>query len=266
MPFNYFGYGSNMDANSLRAKGVQPLSSVPARLQGWRLRFNVEHFFPHEGGVGNIEPSDEMQACVWGVLHRCLDEHLALLDRAELYPDGYDRIAVQVQPLASGSPPQVATAYVGTPRFVNPACRPTQRYLNILVQGARAAGLDGGYVQWLQAQEVQVNPEPPPFVPPAGEWPAFDAAALAAAPRLTALAGAVFDMSEARWQHRLLWPWFGGQDMTLFHLRRMDSSSGSESPDDVRLARYTPAQRRTLDEYLHAYAREYRYAGRFDYG
>jgi hypothetical protein len=53
MSFLYFGYGSNMDATSLRAKGVQPSSSTPALLTGWRLRFNVEPFFRHEGGVGN---------------------------------------------------------------------------------------------------------------------------------------------------------------------------------------------------------------------
>lgn len=264
MPFRYFGYGSNMDAGSLRAKGVQPLSSTPALLTGWRLRFNVEHFFPHEGGVGNIEPSREPDSGVWGVLHHLHDEHLALLDQSELYPDGYDRIEVPVH--TRGGERVAALAYVGTPRFVNDACLPTRRYLNILVAGARAAGLDADYVAWIDSRPVKTNPPPPPFVPPAGRFPTFDAASLAREATLTALDGAVFDMSQARWQHRLLWPWFGGKDMTLFHLRRMDSSDGREGLDDVRLQRYTPAQRRYLDQYLNAYLAEYRYAGRFVYG
>jgi cation transport regulator ChaC len=58
MDFWYFGYGSNMDLNSLRAKGVEPRASARAVLRGWRLRFNVHHFFRHEGGAGNIESSD----------------------------------------------------------------------------------------------------------------------------------------------------------------------------------------------------------------
>jgi sulfite reductase (NADPH) flavoprotein alpha-component len=265
MSFRYFGYGSNMDATSLRAKGVQPSSSTPALLAGWRLRFNVEHFFRHEGGVGNIERSTEAGVRVWGVLHDCVDEDLAALDQSELYPHGYDRIEVAVLP-RGGQSPVAALAYVGTPRFVNDACLPTRRYLNILVKGARAEGLDDEYVRWLAAQPVLVNPPPPPFVPPAGDWPVLRAAELAQHPRLTGLDGHVFDMSQARWQHRLLWPWFGGKDMTLFHLRRMDSSDGRESADDVRLGRYTAAQRRCLDEYLAAYAAEYRYAGRCDYG
>jgi sulfite reductase (NADPH) flavoprotein alpha-component len=46
----YFGYGSNMNLISLRAKGVEPQRSQHAILRGWRLRFNVQHFFRHEGG------------------------------------------------------------------------------------------------------------------------------------------------------------------------------------------------------------------------
>ena len=57
--FWYFGYGSNMEMTSLRAKGVQPRHSTRAVAAGWRLRFNVQHFFRHEGGVGNIEPTDQ---------------------------------------------------------------------------------------------------------------------------------------------------------------------------------------------------------------
>ena len=60
-----------MDLMSLRAKGVVPHASERAVLRGWRLRFNVPHFFRHEGGVGNIEPFDHRTSAVWGVLHLC---------------------------------------------------------------------------------------------------------------------------------------------------------------------------------------------------
>jgi AIG2-like family len=231
-------------------------------LRGWRLRFNVAHFFPHEGGMGNIVPSPDADASVWGALHALDDEALALLDQAELYPHGYDRVPVQVLAPGAGGL-QSALAYVGTPGFVDERCRPTQRYLNILLKGARAMGLDESYVQQLQAWPLHTHPEPAPFVPPAGPDRVFDSAELATLAQHTALDGHVFDMSQARWQHRLLWGWFGGRDMTLFHLRRLDSADGSETPQLARLGGYSPAQRRCLDAYLQAYLDEYRYAGRF---
>ncbi len=260
MGFLYFGYGSNMAAVSLAAQGVHPRWSRAAVVHGWQLRFNVAHFFPHEGGVGNIVRSDEPGACVWGVLHDCDDADLAALDRAELYPDGYDRVALTVQVRGETAPRQ-ALAYVGTPAFTDDSLRPTRRYLNLLLQGARAAALDEAYIATLQAQPLLEPPPAPPFRPPPGTWPAFTPAALAAAPTLTALDGHVFDMRDARWQHRLLWPWFGGRDMTLFHLRRMDSADGSETEALVASRRYSAAQRQVLDAYLQAYAAEYAYAG-----
>ena len=82
---------------------------------------------------------------------------------------------------------------------------------------------------------------------------------------MTALAGAVFDMSGARWQHSFLRDYFGGKDMTLFHLRRLDTSDGTETLDDIRHDRLTPAQMRYLNEYLDEYSKEYVYVGRFFY-
>ncbi|MEX8497345.1 MAG: gamma-glutamylcyclotransferase family protein [Leptothrix ochracea] len=262
MTFLYFGYGSNMERTSLRAKGVAPLASLRATLPGWRLRFNVQHFFLHEGGVGNIEPCTEAGSAVQGVLHRCEDHHLALLDDAEAYGHGYDRIEVAV---STAQGPQRAIAYVGIPSFLNEHCRPTQRYLNILLKGAQAAGLDAAYIEALRSQPVHVNPPVAPFEPPAGVFPVFTAQTLTLDPPLTALAGSVFDMSPARWQHDFLKGYFGGKDMTLFHLRRMDQSDGHECLDDLRHDRLSWVQRAYLDAYLHAYNAEYRYVGRFSY-
>lgn len=53
--------------------------------------------------------------------------------------------------------------------------------------------------------------------------------------------------------------------MTLFHIKRLDSSDGSESLDDIRYSRLNPAQLEYLNAYLNEYAREYRYVGRFSY-
>jgi sulfite reductase (NADPH) flavoprotein alpha-component len=263
MAFRYFGYGSNMSLASLRAKGVVPRASQRAELRGWRLRFNVRHFFAHEGGVGNIENTGEAAHVVQGVLHCCEDEHLALLDVAEAHGHGYHRVQV---PLHTAQGEQSAVAYVGAASFIDEQCRPTRRYLGILLQGAAAAGLDAGYIEALRRQPLHVQHAVPPFVPPPGEHRVFTAATLTAEPPLTALDGHVFDMSGARWQHAFLKGLFGGKDMTLFHLQRMHGSDGLETLADVRQGRLTPAQRLCLDEYLHAYAAEYVYAGRYSGG
>ena len=108
--FYYFGFGSNMSMLSLRAKGVEPQTSIKATLRGWRLRFNVQHFFRHEGGVGNIENTGKPEDYVLGVLHACPDEALSLLDEAEAYGHGYDRIEVEVE-TASIAPSQSVSAF-----------------------------------------------------------------------------------------------------------------------------------------------------------
>lgn len=260
--FHYFGFASNLNRISLRAKGVEPLASHMAVLPGWRLRFNVQHFFRHEGGVGNIERSPDPADKVLGVLYECPDESLAALDAMEAYGHGYDRICVNVQ---VGNQTVPAFTYVGMPEFIDDRCLPSRRYLNIVTDGARQAGLDSDYVQRLTEHPVHQTEDYPPFIPPPGEFPLFNAASLAKHPLYTALWGAVFDMSQARPLHHYLQQFFGGRDMTLFHLKRLDSSNSEESLDDIRLGRLNEAQRRYLNSYLHEYAREYRYVGRFDY-
>jgi len=251
-----------MNITSLRAKGVEPLASRRAVLHGWRLRFNVQHFFRHEGGVGNIVRSEAPDDRVLGVLHDCPHEALAPLDAMEACGHGYERITVEVE--ADGER-FTAFTYVGMPAFIDDGCLPSRRYLNIVVDGARQAALDPDYVRNLMTQPVHRPDDYPLFTAPPGDYPVFDTASLARHPAYTALYGAVFDMSQARPLHEYLKRFFGGCDMTLFHLKRLDSSDGSESMDDIRHGRLNQAQRRYLNGYLNEYAKEYCYVGRFDY-
>jgi sulfite reductase (NADPH) flavoprotein alpha-component len=266
--FHYFGFGSNMSMLSLRAKGVEPLAARPAELRGWRLRFNVQHFFRHEGGVGNIEQTGDPGHRVLGMLHECPDEALELLDAAEAYGHGYDRIKVEVEPHHHAGEDRrkvAALTYIGMPRFIDDSCLPSRRYLNIVLEGARMAGLDDDYIQALASQPVHQAAHYPAFMPPPGDYPTFDRDTLSRHPLCTALYGAVFDMSEARSLHDFLRGFFGGRDMTLFHLRRLDSSNIDETMDDIRNGRLDQAQKQYLNAYLNEYAREYRYAGRYNY-
>ena len=260
--FEYFGYGSNMSLTSLRAKGVVPITSRRATLRGYELRFNVHHWFRHEGGVGNIWPSTRPGAVVLGVVHECSHDALDRLDAVESYGVGYDRITV---PLETAEGPVEAVTYVGIPNYLDDRCRPTRRYLNILLKGAVAAGLDHDYIEALRQHPLHPEEDLPEFAHPAGSDAVYTQETLAANPHLTAVAGAVFDMSGARPKHDCLKALLGGKDTTLFHLKRLDTSDGAETLHDVRENRLNAAQRRYLNAYLHGYAEEYRYVGRYSF-
>ena len=270
--FHYFGFGSNMSIASLKAKGVVPLSSKSAVLQGWRLRFNVQHFFRNEGGVGNIERTDNPQDLVLGILHELSDDALELLDAAEAYGYGYDRIIldvevdVEVDDDASKQSQFIsALTYVGMPDFIDNRCLPSRRYLNILLDGAIKANLDKNYIEQLKIHPVLKPKDYPLFSPPEGEYPIFNEALLTKYPLYTALKGFVFDMSNARPHHEYLKGFFGGKDMTLFHLQRLDSSNNQETIDDIKHNRLNSAQEVYLNSFLNEYAVEYCYVGRFNY-
>lgn len=257
--FQYFGYGSNMNPTSLRHKGVEPARSVRGTLHGYKLVFNVHHWFRHEGGVGNIVPASAHDR-VEGIVHVIDEQQLAKLDAVESYGVGYDRIRVT---LDSPEGSLEAITYVGIETYLDDGCLPTPRYRNIVVAGAEASGLPPDYIAWLRAHPVYVHPPVPDYEPPAGDWPTFEASTLPA--HHTALAGHVFDMRGCRWQHECLLDLLGGRDMTMFHLRRMDTSDGSETLRDLAENRYDDGQRAYLNAYLSEYHREYRYAGRFRY-
>lgn len=258
--FFYFGYGSNMSVTSLRAKGVAAMRSEAAMLEGWQLTFNIPEFFRIEGGTGNIELCPN--ASVHGVLHACRDADLATLDQLEAVGIVYNRIEASV--LTYTGRRARAYVYVGLPGRTNAQGLPSQRYLNILTSGAEQMRLDPDYIAQLRSTPALPRPAFPPFAHPA-DAPVFKLEDLTRRPHCTALAGAVFDMSGARRQHDYLKRLLAGKDVTLLFLKRMDTSSGSESFDDVRQSRYNDAQREYLNAYLHEFAREYRYLGRLSY-
>jgi sulfite reductase (NADPH) flavoprotein alpha-component len=57
---------------------------------------------------------------------------------------------------------------------------------------------------------------------------------------------------------------FGGKDMTLFHVKRLDSSDGSETMEDIQQGNISEAAKNYLNAYLWEYSREFSYAGRFE--
>lgn len=259
--FYYFGYGSNMSATSLKAKGVEPLSAEPAILKDWKLAFNIPDFFLIEGGTGNIIPAEGEE--VHGVLYACREEHLSVLDSLEAIGVNYRRVKVLVETYSGRS--VSSYAYTGIEERLRDGCQPSRRYLNILRGGAEQMGLDPKYRKKLDCFEVKISPSYPTFHFPARPADVFSKEDLLLQSDYVALAGAVFDMKDARSDHAYLRKFLGGKDMTLFFLKRMDSSDGSEKLEDIHQGRLSNQQRRYLNDYLHEFDREYRYVGKMDY-
>lgn len=257
--FYYFGYGSNINLISLRAKGVEPITSQKAILKGWKLKFNVQHWFRHEGGMGNIVRGTSDDS-VEGMVHLCPDDHLASMDAMESFGIAYDRIKVNLE---TETGPLKAWAYVGLPDFLDDSCLPTRRYLNIILKGAKAAELRESYIKKLEMQVLLPEIDYPEFKVPEGEFPTFTSQTLAQSPHLTALMGSVFDMTGARSKLKVIADLFGGKDMTLFHLKRHDTSTGNETLEDVRNGRISAPGKKYLNAYLNEYLKEFSYAGRY---
>lgn len=257
--FYYFGYGSNINLISLRAKGVDPISSQKAILKGWKLQFNVQHWFRHEGGMGNIEPGTASDF-VEGMVHYCQDEHLVSMDAMESFGIAYGRREVTLE---TENGLVNAWAYIGLPDFLDDSCLPTRRYLNIILNGAKAAGLSDKYIEKLEKQALLPEIDYPEFLAPNGKFPTYNSKTLASSPHLTALSGAVFDMSGARGKLEVIAKLFGGKDMTLFHLKRHDTSTGNETLEDVKNGKISEPGRIYLNAYLNEYSKEFRYAGRY---
>jgi sulfite reductase (NADPH) flavoprotein alpha-component len=179
----------------------------------------------------------------------------------EAYGVGYDRIWVDVN---THEGTIRALTYVGMPDAINDQCLPTRRYLNIILEGARAASLSREYIESLANHPIyQPVPRGPFQVKKGG--PVFNEQSLRTKPVYTALAGAVFDMKNSREELRYLHTFFGGRDMTLFHLKRLDTSDGTETIQDYLNGDLTPYQQQYLNNYLYEYDKEFEYVGSYDY-
>jgi hypothetical protein len=67
----YFAYGANMHDSAFREwRGIRALERLPARAQGYRLRFNLEGRPRGKAAPANLYA--DPQAEVWGVLYKIL--------------------------------------------------------------------------------------------------------------------------------------------------------------------------------------------------
>ena len=143
----YFAYGSNMDPDHMRIRGVMFSKREHAFLDGWRLVFNKTSCRPGEG-YANIEK--DIDSTVEGILYEIEDADIGKLDEYEDYPEDYDRIYLKVR-LDDGAVIE-AFAYIAQPDRVKDGLRPTREYLSHLLKGCDL--LSEQYCLMLMSQEA----------------------------------------------------------------------------------------------------------------
>lgn len=149
----YLAYGSNMQRATLQGRlGVAVRRAVPVRAPGWRLVFDKPSLLkeiPH--GYANIRP--EPGAVAIGVAFEITAADLAHVELTEGVGFGnYSRVTVGVEPLAAVEDPPVTAVSLSSERS-KPGCRPTTRYLGLVIEGALEHGLPEEHVAALRAVE-----------------------------------------------------------------------------------------------------------------
>ena len=158
---HYFGIGSNMLRSKIVSRGVngssiEVLEMRPALVRGHRLAFNMRGFPPLEPGMGGIEesPAEECH----GALCTMTAENYEKLWQSEggaMPNPGYEEIVVEAE--GYGLPQRVrAVALRARPHVrLRRDADPSQRYMRMLVDGAKELGLSSSYVAKLEAITTQ---------------------------------------------------------------------------------------------------------------
>ncbi len=122
---------------------LEPKFICLARLNDYELIF--DGVSPRTGGAtGNIKPCPGK--VVWGVLFEVSEEESKVVDRYEGVPNNYNRQEVVVCSL--GADDYKVQVYLRTGRE---AGKPSQKYLDILLEGAKYFGLPADYIANLES-------------------------------------------------------------------------------------------------------------------
>jgi len=127
----YFAYGSNMDPERMRNRGVKFSKREHAVLKGFKLVFNkISGRNPGEGYANIVEDDKEV---VEGVLYEIEEDDLIELDRREGCPSHYIRKKVNVA-LENGQVVEAIT-YIANQNKTREGLKPSREYLEHLLKG-----------------------------------------------------------------------------------------------------------------------------------
>lgn len=155
-PVAYFAYGSNMDPATLGGRrGIAWTRAVPARARGWRLALDKPSLLGTGEGMATIVRDD--RAAVWGVLYEISREDFEHLELTEGVRIGhYERVNLVVEPAApwDDAVASPVPAFTLSSDRREDGVRPTERYVGLLVAGAKAHGLPEPWIAMLKGIEA----------------------------------------------------------------------------------------------------------------
>jgi hypothetical protein len=170
----HVAYGSNMSTSKLLSrtpngcKPIIPLSASPCTVLGFSLRYRLGAFPPSEPCMADAaaEPGKTLHGVLYEFSREvydtlCISEHAATRSPSyvEVVVDAYPYpVSIGGDSSTTPPPPVQATILViarpvqEVPSSVSAHVRPSIRYLNLIRNGAREAGLDDDYQAKLEAQ------------------------------------------------------------------------------------------------------------------
>ena len=173
----YFAIGSMMNPTSCALREFHPKESHPAKL----LDYEIQFF----SSMGFAEAVPSKGSCMHGVVHHVTKEQMKQLDTielgyirqngtAELYHGGTIPVTVYCRPRNDPHSNDPLTSNSSSSNNNNNTINraPRQRYLEILIAGAKHWGVDPEYVRMLERHDFQPRQLPHEFLtleaPPAG--------------------------------------------------------------------------------------------------
>ncbi|WP_035588223.1 gamma-glutamylcyclotransferase family protein [Hippea jasoniae] len=126
----YFAYGSNMNPERMRDRGVLFKDRQYAVLKGWKLAFNK---MASDEGVGYANIVKDESGVVEGIVYEIDQSGIDRLDQAEGCPTHYYRDIVVVK-LDSGAEVE-AVVYIANENKIDNNLKPTKAYLKHLLKG-----------------------------------------------------------------------------------------------------------------------------------
>lgn len=143
----YFAYGSNMEKEQMQRRCPNHRFLAVARLDHYTLAF-TRYSDRWDGGVADLLP--ERGKVVHGVLYEISQNDLILLDQYTGYPNCYSRGDVMLETTSRDQLP--ALTYFAVRQG---GIKPSRRYLDQILKGARAYHLPQDYISFLKSIETQ---------------------------------------------------------------------------------------------------------------
>jgi len=140
----YFSYGSFLDSRTLKRHCPNAKFVSKAVLPNFKVQFNF-YSKNYGGGVTGVEPAPGKLAR--GVVYDVPPEEMGYLDAVEAVPEGlYYRQRVLVIDEEGG------LLQADTYRTTDPKgpFKPTRKYLQLMINGAKEHGLDPEYIDFLK--------------------------------------------------------------------------------------------------------------------